>query len=498
LPATTGASRPFWSPDGRALGFFSDGRLRTIDVGTNTVQTLATVGPFPVGGSWSSRGIIIFADRRSNLFAVSAQGGAPRPVTTLNRGAQESAHRFPFFLPDGDHFLYYANSVNPQHAGTYISSLSGAPPRRLLDASSEGTVFAAPGYLLHVSERRLVAQALDPAMQTVSNPAAVLANDVAAPQLTNAVTISAAPSGLLAFGGGAADTRLTWFDRTGKTLSTVVAIPQLHNPSLTDDDRAIVAGSGNPERRGTWLIDADAGTPTRSVPDATVGAASPDGTQLAFSANRIGGVANIYALTFGAAADTLLLQTEHPKAVSDWSTDGRYIVFTNSDPQSKEDIWLLPTIGNRQPIPFLRTPFNEMQGEVSPDGRWLAYASDESGRWEVYVQAFPDGGWKRAISTSGGYEPHWRRDGRELFYLSTDQHVIAVDMTPGAALHAGRPHALFQVTLSADLPTIYRNQFAVTGDGRRFLIDSLQGQSEPITVLLDWPRLLTASATAQR
>lgn len=492
LPGTSGAQRPFWSPDSRSLGFFSDGRLRRLDLGSGAVQTLATVGPMPVGGSWSQRGVIIFADRRSNLLAVAATGGTPRAATTLNRQAQESAHRHPHFLPDGDHFLYFANSADAARAGTFVASLSGASPRRLLDASSEGTIFADPGHLLHVKEGQLLVQPFDLASGHVAPPA-VMATGVDAPQVTNGALLSVSATGLLAYGGGVAASRLIWFDRMGRKIAAVQGRAELHNPMIMGDDVRLLASSGEADRRGTWSVNSSRGTLDWVVRGGVMPVPSPDGSQIAFTSNRGSGISDIYARPTAGTTEALLLRSPEPKAVTDWSSDGRYLVFTSSNPQTKEDIWLLPLGDAGTPRPFLHSPANEMQGAVSPDGHWLAYSSDETGRWEVYVQAFPDGGWRRTVSTAGGVEPHWQRDGRRLFFLAADQHVMAVDIGPGPAPGIGRPASLFQAPLSTDLPTVYRNQFAVAADGQRFVVDALDGAPKPITVVVNWTSLLPAN-----
>jgi DNA-binding winged helix-turn-helix (wHTH) protein/Tol biopolymer transport system component len=492
LPGTAGAVRPFWSPDNKAIGFFADGRLRTIDLSSGAVQTLATVGPMPVGGAWSSGGVIIFADRRSNLLGVSVNGGKTWPVTRLNREAAESAHRTPYFLPDGDHFLYYANSANPDRTGTFLTSLSGAPPVRLLDASSGSTVYAEPGYLLHISNGQLLANAFDLATATVNDEPIVLATGVSSPLVTNAIVLSASATGLLAYGGGTARSRLAWFDAEGHKLSSVDAPAELHNPVITADDRSVLASSLDAERRGIWIVDNARGTANWLVREGISPMPTRDGQTLSFTSNRGSGIADIYTQPFAGTGSRLLLKSEEPKAITDWSDDGRYLVYTSSNATTKEDMWILPLSGSPVPMAFLNSPYNEMQGEVAPNGRWIAYTSDESGRWEVYLQSFPNKGLKRVISTTGGAEPHWRKDGKRLYFLAVDQRIMAVDVDGDDQPRIGRPERLFQVPVSSDLPTTYRNQFAVTGDGKRFVVDVVDEPSKPITVVVNWTAALPA------
>jgi Tol biopolymer transport system component len=219
---------------------------------------------------------------------------------------------------------------------------------------------------------------------------------------------------------------------------------------------------------------------------------SRDGAQIAFSADRAGANSFFVRSATGAREDTLLLRTPYNKVLNDWSPDGRYILYGSVRPDTKNDLWILPTFGDRKPRLFLQTPFNEMQGQISPDGRWVAYASDESGAWEVYLESFPEPGGKRILSVSGGVEPHWRKDGKELFYLAPGGNVMAVNITLGASPKIERPHPLFR---APELPVsrFFRNQFAVSADGQRFLIGLVEKttKEDQITVLSSWPDLLS-------
>jgi DNA-binding winged helix-turn-helix (wHTH) protein/Tol biopolymer transport system component len=486
LEGTEGATRPFWAPDGGALGFFSQGLLRTVSLGDGIVRTLAVVGPLPLGGTWGPRNTIIFGNRRSGLTAVSVDTGEQRRVTTLDRERGESGHRLPQFLPDGEHFIYTVTNAAADQGGAYLGSLSGDAPRRLLPSTAEGVVYAEPGFLLYVTDGRLVAHPFDTARLQPEGQPETLATGVDAPLVTNATTISASTTGLLTYGGGVPRVRLIWYDGKGATLSRVDGPVELHNPVITPDGALVLASQVFSARRGVWAIDTRGGG-SRVVTDGTRAFPSPDGRQVAFSADA-SGVLDLHVRDIGGTTASTLVASPYPKTITHWTADGRYIVFVTSNPRTMEDLWVLPMFGDRQPMPFLETQDNEFQGEVSPDGRWMAYTSDESGTWEVYVQRFPSGGDKRAVSVDGGFEPHWRRSGNSnrLFYIASNQAIAAVDFNGD---DIGAPQQLFEVALANDQPTLFRNQFAVSADGSRFLIDSNDGPGNPITVLLNWPQL---------
>ena len=259
---------------------------------------------------------------------------------------------------------------------------------------------------------------------------------------------------------------------------------ELHNPALVSGRNRLLVDGG-----GVWVVDLDRGTTTRLIADGNTPVPSPDGQRVVFDAVRGSGIADLYIRAIGSNNDELLLHTDENKLANDWTRDGRYLVFVSRNPRTGRDIWLLPMSGDRTPIPFSNGPGNEIQAQVSPDGRSIAYASDESGTWEVYVQAFPAGGDKRAVSAGGGGKPQWRSDGRELFYLTADRTLMAVAVGTDGGI--GRSQPLFQAPVVADLST-YRAQFAVSPDGQRFLFDAAEpgGGREPVTVLVNWTSLL--------
>jgi DNA-binding winged helix-turn-helix (wHTH) protein/Tol biopolymer transport system component len=489
LPGTDGAFRPFWSPDSRSIGFFAEGKLKRIGVTGVPPQTLASVGYLPSGGSWSSRGVIIYSDRLSRIFAVPEQGGAAAPVTTLDPRAGEVGHSAPQFLPDGASFLFYAVTSTPAASGTYVGSLDSTERVQLLDGTADNVIFAPPGYLLYVRDNVLMAQRFDTAALRVTGAAMTVSAANAAREEGEARVgaLSASANGLLTFGGDRPESRLTWFSRTGARLDEISAMPNIHNPMISPDGRYLVANGG--PSGGIWLVDLQRGSPTRVSDVGNLASWSHDGSRVTFTGRRVDGQVDIEARPVNGRAEDaqVLVRNSEMKISGNWTADGSYFTYAASNPQTRLDLWMLPGNGDA-PRPFLQTAANEMQPQVSPDGRWLAYASDESGTWEVYVQSFPAPGEKRTVSVGGGAQPQWRRDGRELFYLSPDGTLMAVDVTTGGTFEAGRPQRLFRAPIASDIIS-YRNQYAVSEDGGRFVIDLL-GDRDPINVVVNWNALV--------
>ena len=355
LPGTDGAFRPFWSPDSRQIGFFANGKLKKVGVTGNPSQTIADVTPEPAGGTWSADGTILFADRLSALYSVSSSSGAVAPATRLDAAHREQRHRWPQFLPDGQHFLYFVVSDNPDREGTYLGSIGSAERVRVLDGSSPA-VYAPPGYLLYVRDRSLLARSFDPSRARLTGGPSTIASNVAAPQMANGSVISAA-QGLLAVGGPAGTEHLTWFSRAGQALGVIDAlnVGSFRNPTLSPDQKQVLVQRLDGSRSAVWFVDLESGARTRIVPNGSVPLWSPDGTRVAFTSGKIGGIDDIF---IGSArsdgGEELLLHTPVSKHVHGWSPDGRYIVYVESNPRTKVDLWLLPMFGDRTPIPFFK------------------------------------------------------------------------------------------------------------------------------------------------
>jgi eukaryotic-like serine/threonine-protein kinase len=481
LTGTENAFRPFWSPDGQSLAFFADGRLKRVNVVGGPAQTLTTVGYRPSGGTWSSSGLILYSDRMSPIYAVPASGTAPaKAVTKLDTTHSEIAHYEPQFLPDGRHFLFFADSTNRDHRGTYIGSLDDSATTRLLDGANLAVTYAAPNHLIFVREQVLMAQPFDASRLRLSGDAAPLGGELS----SRSVVLSSA-AGLLAFGGDATAQHLAWFDRAGRPLGELETFSNLHNPVFSPDQKHLVA-----DNAGVWIVDLERGAPTK-VAQGTLPIWSADGSGVVFTSRRVQGATDLMLqpIMGGDNDERLLLRSGQMKLSGDWSPLDKSFVYVTSDPATRLDIWCLPPQGPAQP--FMNTTSNEMHPRVSPDGKWIAYTSDESGAWEVYVQSFPMGGAKRAISVGGGAEPQWTKGGREIVYLTPDGRMMGVDIAPGPlALEPARPKALFHVPLNGDI-TQYRNHYAVTADGQRFLVDTAdESTREPITVVVNWDALI--------
>jgi DNA-binding winged helix-turn-helix (wHTH) protein/Tol biopolymer transport system component len=485
LDGTDGASRPFWSPDNQSVGFFADGRLKTVRVSGGPVTTLANVGPRASGAAWSPGGRIIFSTWYSGFSAIDASGGAVSKVTELAPG--EAVHAWPQFLPDGDHFLY---SIFTGPGAIVVGRLSTGEQVRILEADP-GAVYSPAGYLLFTRRGVLTAQGFDASTLSLrGEPFNLATGNVVMPTMTNGTILSASAGGLMAFGGATGQSELAWFDRTGRRLSALSTPIELHNPMLSTDGHQLFANSYPPSQSGIWMVDLERGASNRIVADAAIGVPAPDGQQLLFTATRQSGVA-VLSVPLGepaAGTERTLVSSPERKSMGSMTRDGRFLLYQVITPERGQDIWLLPTAPDAIPTPLLQSAANEIQGQVSPDGNWLAYASDESGTWEVYVQSFPGGTMKQTVSPAGGAEPQWRADGRELFYLATNDTLMSVDVTPGARLQVSRPRALFRPLVIGEAVT-YRSHYVASADGQRFLIDVLKDPAmDPISILLNWTR----------
>ena len=495
LTGTEGASYAFWSPDSRYIGFFADGKLKKIEAAGGPPQALANA-PDNRGSTWSRHGVIVFAPSSGGpLYQVPAAGGEPKPVTQLDASRQENSHRWPQFLPDGRRFLYFNASGQPEQQGIYAGSLDLKEKVRLLG----GQVSAAyagprtgPGHLLFVRERTLMAQPFDPGKLQTAGESFPVAEQVGVDFFRARFSVSS--SGLLVYESiGAGNRQLLWFDRGGKPLGAVGPPGAYVELDLSPDDRRVAANRNDPQTGNAdiWLFEPARGASSRFTfhPAIDTGPVwSPDGSRIVFRSSR-DGPWNLYQkLASGAGEEELLLKTSGNKRPTGWSRDGRFLLYSELDPNTGWDLWVLPMEGERKPIPVLRTEFDEQWGRFSPDGKWIAYQSNESGKGEIYVRAFspaqPAGGGRWEVSTGGGELPRWRGDGKELFYLAPDRKLMAVEVKAGTSFETGIPRALFQTRTMVGSFTRY----AVTADGRRFLINSEMEEviSAPATVVVNW------------
>ena len=497
LAGTEGASYPFWAPDGRAIGFFANGKLKRIDLGSGGLQELANA-PSGRGGTWNRDDVLVFApDVAGDLMRMMARGGTP---TAVARHGSVPGARWPQFLPDGRHFLFFVYG-RPQTRGVYIGTLDGAEPTPIL-AAETAAVYAPPGVLLWVQEGVLVAQRFDPVSHVVGDEPIPVAQAVGMDVglLRGAFAVSA--TGVLVHRAGRGERRqLTWVDRAGIALGTVGPDDWegLANPELAPNEQRIAVNRtvrGNPD---VWLIDTGRDLQTRFTFDASSDGHplwSPDGGRVVFRSLRNGPWDLFWKAASGAGDEQLLLETEEFKSPLSWSPDGQVLLYEIQYPKTGLDLWALPLGGDRKPFPVADSPSDETSGQFSPDGRWLAYQSNESKTSQIYVRPFRgSGGPWQVSSTEGGSQPRWRPDGRELFYVAPDARLMAVPIAVGTdsqTLEPGAPVPLFRTQLASGAGgnvsgLMSKPQYAVASD-RRFLMNvSVEGATAaPITVVLNW------------
>ena len=487
----------FWSPDSRYVAFVSssDNKLKKIDLTGGAPQILATA-PNGRGGSWNREGVIVFAPSAEGpLYRVSASGGEVTPVTTLDPTRHEVSHRYPWFLPDGRHFLYMARGAAADSTGIYVRSLDSKETKKLVDAESGG-VYSAPGFLLYVRDGSLVAHRFDPDKLELSGEALPIADSLIGFDLTsNLARFAVSENGVLVYYTGLEfdKAQLQWVDRAGKQIGTLGGSGGYGYLRLSPDEKRLAFGRRDPATRwDIWLFELTRNALTRFTFDSRTEVFpiwSPDGTRIAFSSNRDGQMHIYERLSTGVGNDQeLLTQHAEPKFVNDWSSDGRFIAYHALSGKTRADIWILPLFGDRKAFPFLQTPHGEREARFSPNGRWIAYTSDETGPRELFVQSFPAGSGKWQISQGGAGPPEWRADGKELFYVSGDKLMAVEVRTDGNAFEAGTPKSLFEIRGPALPGAGGVAGFEASNDGKRFLVAvSVPEQTfTPITVVLNW------------
>jgi serine/threonine protein kinase/Tol biopolymer transport system component len=491
IPGTEEAIHPFWSPDGRSIGFFTPTALKRVELSGGIPQKLCdTAGGR--GGSWNGAGIILFADSAATpIFQVPDTGGEPEPVTRLDASRGDISHRYPSFLPDGRHFFYFLRGSKRELQGIYVSSLDSPQSRLVLKSDSLG-VYASPGYLLTVRQARLVAYPFDEkTLQAGPRPLSV-AESVPAGAPPGYAPFAISPNGVLAYSSTFIRGReLVWFDRSGKKLATIGEPGDYSTPDLSPDEKRFAVSMRETTQANTdiWIFDSARGAWSRFTFDAANDRAplwSPDGSRIVFGSAARGLLDLWEKPSSGTGEPRLRVATAEEKFPTDWSRDGRFVVYHTFRGKGAWDIWVAPMDGEK-PFLFLDSRFTEVQGRISPDGRWMAFSSDESGRYEIYVTDFPEKRGRWQLSTNGGLQPSWRADGKEVFYVTPDQALMSVAVRGGETFEAAPPVALFKANFPPWVPAYWR-YYCPSQDGQRFLVTALvpEASASPINVVLNW------------
>ena len=490
LTATEAGKFPFWSPDSRSIGFFSDGKLRVIEASGGPVQTICDA-PNPRGGTWGTSGVIVFApDVRTGLQRVVASGGVPAHLTRVDE-KQHTTHRWPYFLPDGRHVLYLAADHQNPHsdqAGIYVASLDGRENRRLLAAF--GSAQYASGWLLSVRSTSLVGHRFDPRALVLSGQPVRIADDVNFDEGVWRGTFTASENGILAFelgeaGGGG---QLMWLDPFGRRLGTVGERSVAYAPRLSPDGRRASVILGDPNN-DIWIYELERGVRTRLTRDALVSMSpqwSPDGSQILFSTQVAPDQFPLMiVLANGAGERKVVYRSKERIDPTDWSRDGRYVLVDRGNIGSS-DVWAIPLADPARAFPLVQPPSHRTGGQFSPDGRWVAFNSRETGRAEVYVTPFPQSGARWQVSARGGTQPRWRHDGQELYFVSADGELMAAAVdSRGFRFEIKDVKALFRVSMFAG-PRLGARAYDVAPDGK-FLVNTTSEVGVPrVALVVNW------------
>jgi Tol biopolymer transport system component/DNA-binding winged helix-turn-helix (wHTH) protein len=495
LPGTDGALFPFWSPNNRSIGFFADGALKRTDIDGGLPRTLADA-PAGRGGTWNNADVILFTPAAGGpIFRISANGDEAAAAVTENAPGSQ---RHPRFLPDNRHFLYFVTGT-VEGRGVYVGDLKKSEaPKRLALPADAAVEFVAPNHVLFVMQSTLFAQAFDPEKTELSGDSFRIAEEVTVDAAMNRAAISASATGSIIYrtGSGGGQRQFVWFDRRGQETERVGepddSGPQ--GPALSSDGRHVAMYRTVDGNSDIWLMELERGVRERFTMDIAGEVNpvwSPDRRRIAFTSNRDGAY-DIYIKAVSSNDTELVLKTGDPKSVSSWSPDGRYILYRNASPESGYDIWALPFDDNGKPgKPFsvVQTRAEEREAEFSPNGKWIAYQSNASGRSEVYIQTFPAdaGSILLPVSTNGGAQPRWGSN-NELFYIALDGQLMSVPIhyNGGREIRPDTPVALFPTRVGGAVHSNDRQQYVVSPDGKRFLMNILTETTSPIRVILNW------------
>jgi Tol biopolymer transport system component len=494
LAETEGADYPFWSPDGKSIGFFADGKMKKLELSSGQVRMICDA-PAGRGGTWNKDDLIVFSpySRQAGLYRVTAAGGTPQMITQPDPSRRETSHRWPMFLPDGKHFLFMAATFSgfKDVDAVFVGSLDSKQTKFIV-AADANPAYAEPGFLIYYRDKKLLAQPFDAQSLTLKREPVDLLSEIQYVRQVKKVAFAVSNDGLLLVQEGGPGvvgySQPKWFDRSGKGLGALdkpgvygnvaiapndvtVAADRIDFPSLNMDIWAYPAWRESTSRRLTF----DPGYDGAAV-------WSPDGSEILFSSNRQVTMDLYIKKADGGQEERNIFHDPYNKLANDWSRDGKYILYRHAD---ELQYATLPGLTSNA---YLKGSGILRNGQFSPDGKWVAYNSNETGKWEIYVTSFPEPHGKWQISTTGGEQPRWRGDGKELFYLSSDGRMMGVPVSTGASFSSGTPVALFQANPA--VPVSYLNIFdyAVTRDGQRFLINTVMKPEQriPMAVVLNW------------
>jgi Tol biopolymer transport system component/tRNA A-37 threonylcarbamoyl transferase component Bud32 len=489
LPGTAGATFPFWSPDGQTIGFFADDKLKRIDVASGTSLVVADA-PNARGGTWNGDGVILFGPGPNGaVVRVSARGGAAEGVTQPD-ATSGPAHHWPQFLPDGRQFLFTSRLGTPETNGVYLGSLDTTPPRRLLPGDSGGR-FAAPDRLLTIRQGALQVYAFDPDAGAVEGEPALIAQGFGTASATG--VFAASETGVLAYRVGAAQRRqLTWVDRKGTVLAAL-GEPEtdfIAAPELSADEQSVLVVLQRTGDNDIWQIEL-ARNLARRITDGPPADAhplwDPDGQHAIFFSRRFGGGGPSRQAIAGGQAEPLLAKGQTGVPLS-WTPDRQHVLIRRTAAKSGVDLVAVTVTGDPRDIAVANSPGDETEGQFSPDGKWVAFVSNESGRPEVFVQSFPDARGRVQVSTAGGAQVRWAKNGQEMFYVAPDGKMMSVSLAAaGAAVTVTAPVALFQTHLATGTNVLgIKPQYAVAKDGRFLLNTAIESASPPIVLSVNW------------
>ncbi len=493
LPGTEGCNRPFWSPDSKHIGFFSSGKLKRVPI---TGGPPMTICEFPNGadGTWGTDGMILFdGTAGDSINVVSAGGGIPAGATTIDRERGETGHGWPFFLPDGKRFVYISFRGQGEEDELRLGEL-GSFETTLLTTGESRIEYVPPGFLVYERGGTLLAQPFDAGAGKLNGDPFPLAEGIGTGSVGLA-HFSGSNNGTLIYNGGdTTERQLVWFNRKGHELEAIGPADRFRDPALSPDGRRLAVEIRDPrsDRTDIWIFDLARGVRSRFTFDAADDRSpmwSPDGKMVAFSSNRDGNPDVFIKDASGTGTATVVANLPSIDSPDDWVSDGNTIILGSQRGGTSFDLLSIPATGNgdqAEPAVHVATEFIDGQGRISPDGKFIAYTSTESGRFEIYVRPFPAGEGKWQVSANGGTEPMWRGDGKELFYLGLDRSLMTVDVTTAAPLEFGVPARLFFAPVPRSINT--RNRYVVSEDGQRFLMLSLleRGRVPPTTVILNW------------